>query len=42
LFGTHFWVGPTEALPVVALTNTAAAGMMGTFPLALRRAAYTA
>jgi CubicO group peptidase (beta-lactamase class C family) len=39
VYGTHFWVDPTEKLSVVVLTNTAIAGMMGAFPTALQRAA---
>ena len=40
VYGTNFWVDPAESLSVVALTNTAVAGMSGDFPTALRRAAY--
>ena len=40
VYGTNFWVDPTEALSVVALTNTAVAGMTGDFPTAIRRAVY--
>lgn len=42
VYGTHFWVDPTEGLSVVALTNTAVAGMIGAFPSALQLAAYPA
>lgn len=42
LYGTGFWVDPVRELSVVALTNTAVAGMTGPFPLALRRAVYSA
>jgi CubicO group peptidase (beta-lactamase class C family) len=41
VYGTHFWVDPRAALSVVALTNTAVAGMLGEFPLALQRAVYS-
>lgn len=41
VYGTTFWVDPNAQLSVVALTNTAVAGMNGDFPVALRRAAYT-
>ncbi|MES2183273.1 MAG: serine hydrolase domain-containing protein [Pseudomonadota bacterium] len=40
VYGTTFWVDPVEKLSVVALTNTAVAGMTGSFPTALRRAVY--
>jgi CubicO group peptidase (beta-lactamase class C family) len=40
VYGTNFWVDPAEKLSVVALTNTAVAGMTGNFPAALRRAVY--
>jgi CubicO group peptidase (beta-lactamase class C family) len=40
VYGTNFWVDPTQGLSVVTLTNTAVAGMNGDFPTALRRAAY--
>jgi CubicO group peptidase (beta-lactamase class C family) len=39
VYGTHYWVDPTEALAVVVLTNTAVAGLIGAFPSALQRAA---
>lgn len=42
VYGTTFWVDPAAELAVVALTNTAVAGMTGNFPAALRRAAYPA
>jgi CubicO group peptidase (beta-lactamase class C family) len=42
VYGTHFWVDPAIGLSVVMLTNTAVAGMTGEFPLALRRAVYSA
>ncbi|HEY0295087.1 MAG TPA: serine hydrolase domain-containing protein [Bordetella sp.] len=42
VYGTNFWVDPVNRLSVVALTNTAVAGMTGDFPLALRRAVYAA
>ena len=42
VYGSNFWVDPAIGLSVVALTNTAVAGMTGEFPLALRRAVYTA
>lgn len=42
VYGNTFWVDPATGLSVVALTNTAVAGMTGEFPLALRRAAYAA
>jgi CubicO group peptidase (beta-lactamase class C family) len=41
VYGTHFWVDPKEALSVVALTNTAVAGMIGAFSSALQRAVYS-
>jgi CubicO group peptidase (beta-lactamase class C family) len=41
VYGTHFWVDPKEGLSVVVLTNTAVAGMIGAFPSALQRAAYS-
>jgi hypothetical protein len=37
-----FWVDPAERLALVALTNTAVAGMFGAFPSALQRAVYPA
>lgn len=40
VYGTTFWVDPGERLSVVALTNTAVAGMTGNFPSALRQAVY--
>jgi len=40
VYGTNFWVDPTAGLTVVALTNTAVAGMTGSFPTSLRRAVY--
>ena len=42
MYGTHFWVDPVEKLSVVVLTNTAIAGMTGSFALATRQAAYNA
>ena len=39
-YGTNFWVDPVAGLSVVALTNTAVAGMTGSFPMALRDAVY--
>jgi hypothetical protein len=33
-------VNPIEKISIVALTNTAVAGMTADFPLALRRAVY--
>jgi CubicO group peptidase (beta-lactamase class C family) len=42
VYGTHFWVDPAANLSVVALTNSAVAGIMRAFPLALRRAVYGA
>ncbi|MBF0851446.1 beta-lactamase family protein [Gluconobacter sp. R75690] len=42
LYGTGFWVDPARELSAVALTNTAVAGMSGSFPRALRHAVYTA
>jgi CubicO group peptidase (beta-lactamase class C family) len=42
VYGTHFWVDPTERLSLVALTNTAVAGMIGAFPTALQQAVYPA
>jgi len=39
VYGSHFWVDPKETLSLVALTNTAVAGMVGEFPSALQRAA---
>ena len=42
VYGNNFWVDPAIGLSVVALTNTGVAGMTGAFPLALRRAVYTA
>jgi CubicO group peptidase (beta-lactamase class C family) len=41
VYGTHFWVDPKQSLSVVVLTNTAVAGMVGAFPSALQRAAYS-
>jgi CubicO group peptidase (beta-lactamase class C family) len=41
VYGTHFWVDPKEGLSVVVLTNTAVAWMIGAFPSALQRAAYS-
>ncbi|MGB6308359.1 MAG: serine hydrolase domain-containing protein [Steroidobacteraceae bacterium] len=41
VYGTNFWVDPAAGLSVVVLTNTAVAGMVGEFPLALQRAAYS-
>lgn len=41
LYGTGFWVDPARELSVVALTNTAVAGMTGAFPRSLRHAVYT-
>lgn len=40
VYGTNFWVDPAAGISVVALTNTAVAGMTGDFPMALRRAVY--
>jgi CubicO group peptidase (beta-lactamase class C family) len=40
VYGTGFWVDPINQLSVVALTNTAVAGMTGDFPFALRKAVY--
>ncbi|WP_408436110.1 serine hydrolase domain-containing protein [Paraburkholderia caffeinilytica] len=40
VYGTNFWVDPAAGISVVALTNTAVAGMTGNFPMALRRAVY--
>ena len=40
VYGTNFWVDPAAGISVVALTNTAVAGMAGNFPIALRRAVY--
>ena len=40
VYGSNFWVDPAAGLSVVALTNTAVAGMTGGFPMALRRAVY--
>jgi CubicO group peptidase (beta-lactamase class C family) len=40
VYGTNFWVDPAAGISVVALTNTAVAGMTGNFPIALRRAVY--
>lgn len=42
VYGTTFTVDPVAELTIVALTNTALAGMTGDFPTALRRAAYPA
>lgn len=42
VYGTTFWVDPAAGLSVVALTNTAVAGMTGDFPTTLRRAVYPA
>ncbi len=42
VYGTNFWVDPAAGLSVVALTNTAVAGMTGAFPRAVRLAAYPA
>ena len=40
VYGTNFWVDPVEKITVVALTNTAVAGMTGNFPMMLRRAVH--
>jgi CubicO group peptidase (beta-lactamase class C family) len=40
VYGTHFWVDPSERLSFIALTNTAIAGMIGEFPAALQRAVF--
>ncbi len=40
VYGTNFLGDPAAGLCVVALTNTAVAGMAGAFPSALRHAAY--
>lgn len=40
VYGSNFWVDPAARLSVVALTNTAVAGMAGNFPMSLRRAIY--
>jgi len=40
VYGPNFWVDPAAGISVVALTNTAVAGMTGNFPIALRRAVY--
>jgi len=39
-YGSHFFVNPVRQLTVVVLTNTAVAGMIGTFPNDLRAAVY--
>lgn len=41
VYGTTFWVDPAAQISVVALTNTAVAGMTGNYPMALRRAIYS-
>jgi CubicO group peptidase (beta-lactamase class C family) len=41
-YGHSWFVDPTRRLTVVALTNTALAGMVGPFPDAIRDAAYGA
>ncbi len=41
VYGTQFWVDPVAKLSVVALTNTAIAGMFGAFPDGLRNAVYS-
>jgi CubicO group peptidase (beta-lactamase class C family) len=40
VYGHNFWVDPVELLSVVALTNTAVAGMTGDFPDSVARAVY--
>lgn len=40
VYGTTFWVDPVAKISVIALTNTAVAGMAGDFPMALRHAVY--
>lgn len=40
VYGNSFWVDPAARLSVVALTNTAVAGMTGDFPDSIVRAVY--
>jgi CubicO group peptidase (beta-lactamase class C family) len=40
VYGNKFWVDPVAQLSVVALTNTAVAGMTGDFPDSLVQAVY--
>ncbi len=40
VYGNSYWVDPTAGLSVVALTNTALAGMAGAFPDAVKHAVY--
>lgn len=40
VYGCSWFVDPSRELSVVVLTNTAAAGMLGPFPDALRDAIY--
>ena len=40
VYGNKFWVDPAARLSVVALTNTAVAGMTGDFPDSVARAVY--
>jgi CubicO group peptidase (beta-lactamase class C family) len=42
VYGNAWFVDPAEALSVVIITNTAIAGMTGTFPDAIRDAVYAA
>jgi CubicO group peptidase (beta-lactamase class C family) len=41
VYGTSFWVDSSAELSVVALTNTAIGGMVGSLPTNLRAAAYS-
>ncbi|MES2301556.1 MAG: serine hydrolase domain-containing protein [Pseudomonadota bacterium] len=40
VYGNSYWVDPVRQIAVVALTNTALAGMTGTFPDEIKRAVY--
>jgi CubicO group peptidase (beta-lactamase class C family) len=40
VYGNKFWVDPAARLSVVALTNTAVAGMTGDFPDSVTPAVY--
>ncbi|WP_404479973.1 serine hydrolase domain-containing protein [Novosphingobium sp. BL-52-GroH] len=40
VYGNSYWVDPQAGISVVALTNTALAGMAGPFPEAVRQAVY--
>ncbi|MFM6831125.1 MAG: serine hydrolase, partial [Novosphingobium sp.] len=40
VYGNSYWVDPVRQIAVVALTNTALAGMTGAFPDEIKRAVY--